>query len=58
MKEGALGHRVVHVAPFAVFYMTIFGYVVFGDVPGAPVWIGAAIVVASGLYLFHRERTK
>ena len=66
---GATGHymlAVAHryapstvIAPFLyqqVFYMAIFGYLVFGDVPGAPVWIGAAIVIASGLYLFYRER--
>ncbi len=46
-------------APFQyqqVVYMAVFGYVVFGDVPASAVWIGAAIVVTSGLYLFHRER--
>lgn len=58
----ALAHRYAPssvLAPFVyqqVVYMAIFGYLVFGDVPGAPVWIGAAIVIASGLYLFHRER--
>jgi drug/metabolite transporter (DMT)-like permease len=58
----ALAHRYAAsavLAPFVyqqVIYMTVFGYIVFGDVPGAPVWIGAAIVVASGLYLFQRER--
>jgi drug/metabolite transporter (DMT)-like permease len=31
---------------------------VFGDVPRAEVWIGAAIVIASGLYLFYRERQR
>ena len=36
--------------------MALIGYLVFGDVPGAPVWIGAAIVIGSGLYLFYRER--
>jgi drug/metabolite transporter (DMT)-like permease len=29
---------------------------VFGNVPDKETWIGAAIVVASGLYLFSRER--
>ena len=58
----ALAHRYAPsavLAPFVyqqVIYMAIFGYLVFGDVPGAPVWTGAAIVVVSGLYLFHRER--
>lgn len=59
----ALAHRYAPsavLAPFVyqqVIYTTVFGYVIFGDVPGAAVWIGGAIVVASGLYLFHRERT-
>jgi drug/metabolite transporter (DMT)-like permease len=58
----ALAHRYAPstvIAPFLyqqVIYMALFGYVVFGDVPAKPVWIGAAIVIASGLYLFHRER--
>ena len=32
------------------------GYLVFGDVPHRWTLVGAAIVVASGLYLLHRER--
>ena len=57
----ALAHRYAPatvIAPFLyqqVVYMTIFGYIVFGDVPAAPVWLGAGIVIASGLYLFARE---
>jgi hypothetical protein len=27
-------------------------------VPGAGVWIGSVIVIASGLYLFARERAR
>jgi len=58
----ALAHRYAPstvLAPFLyqqVFYMALFGYLVFGDVPSAAVWVGAAIVIASGLYLFARER--
>jgi drug/metabolite transporter (DMT)-like permease len=58
----ALAHRYAPasvIAPFLyqqVMYMAIFGYVVFGDVPPAAVGIGALIVIASGLYLFQRER--
>jgi drug/metabolite transporter (DMT)-like permease len=47
------------IAPFVylqVITMALFGYLVFGDVPAPAVWLGAAIVVASGLYLFYRER--
>lgn len=60
----ALAHRYAPstvIAPFLyqqVFYMALFGYLVFGDIPGTPVWIGAAIVIGSGLYLFHRERQR
>jgi drug/metabolite transporter (DMT)-like permease len=58
----ALAHRYApsHViAPFLyqqVVYMALFGYLVFGDLPSAGVWLGAPIVIASGLYLFARER--
>ena len=58
----ALAHRYAPssvIAPFLyqqVVYMALFGYLVFGDVPGAGVWLGAPIVIGSGLYLFARER--
>ena len=35
---------------------TILGFVVFGDFPEAATWFGVAIIVGSGLYVFHRER--
>ena len=47
------------VAPFLYFQlisMISFGFLVFGDVPDLQTLAGAAIVVASGIYLFHRER--
>ena len=56
----ALAHRYAPVevlAPFVyqqVIYMALIGYLVFGDVPDPAVWIGAAIVIGSGLYLFSR----
>ncbi|MGD9951220.1 MAG: DMT family transporter [Burkholderiales bacterium] len=58
----ALAHRYAPastLAPFLyqqILYMGLFGYLVFGSVPDAAVWAGAAIVVSSGLYLFARER--
>jgi drug/metabolite transporter (DMT)-like permease len=60
----AVAHRYAPasiLAPFLyqqVFYMALFGYLVFGDVPSPTVWLGAAIVIASGLYLFARERSR
>lgn len=35
---------------------TILGLVIFGDFPDPVTWIGVAIIVGSGLYVFHRER--
>ena len=58
----ALAHRYAPssvIAPFLyqqVIYMALFGYLVFGDVPSPGLWLGAAIVIGSGLYLFSRER--
>jgi len=58
----AVAHRYAPastLAPFLyqqILYMALFGYLVFGSVPDAAVWAGAAIVIASGLYLFTRER--
>ena len=58
----ALAHRYAPasvIAPFLyqqVIYVAVFGYLVFGDVPGTAVWAGAAIVIGSGLYLFSRAR--
>ncbi|MCB1461578.1 MAG: DMT family transporter [Nitratireductor sp.] len=35
---------------------TIFGFLVFSDFPDALKWLGIAIIVASGLFIFWRER--
>ncbi|HEX5320297.1 MAG TPA: DMT family transporter [Stellaceae bacterium] len=32
------------------------GYVIFGNFPDIPTWIGAAVIIASGLYIALRER--
>jgi drug/metabolite transporter (DMT)-like permease len=38
-----------------ILYMTLGGWLVFGQVPDSAVVIGAFIVVMSGLYLLWRE---
>lgn len=46
-------------APFVyvqIIWMTLIGFVLFGDVPDAMTVAGASVVVASGLYVFYRER--
>jgi drug/metabolite transporter (DMT)-like permease len=45
-------------APFeytSLVFATGFGYAIWGDVPDRFVLTGAAIVIASGLYILHRE---
>ena len=37
---------------------TLLAYLVFGDFPAPPVWLGIAIIVGSGLYVAHRERRR
>ena len=37
---------------------TLFGYLVFSDFPDGPTWVGIALIIASGLYIAHRERKK
>ena len=35
---------------------TIVGYIAFGDFPDFWTWVGTAIILSAGLYVFHRER--
>jgi drug/metabolite transporter (DMT)-like permease len=55
-------HRLAPAAVLSPFIYTqivqviILGYLVFGDVPSRWTLLGCAIVVASGLYILHRER--
>ncbi|MDK9696629.1 MAG: DMT family transporter [Siculibacillus sp.] len=41
---------------FQIVWMTLSGWLVFGDVPGAWTIAGASVVIASGLWLVHIER--
>jgi drug/metabolite transporter (DMT)-like permease len=41
-----------------LIWVIALGYAVFGDVPDAYTLTGASIVIASGLYVFHRERVR
>jgi len=68
---GALGHWLMILAhrqapastlsPFVytqIVYVTVLGFVIFGDLPDRWTLLGSAIVVSSGLYLLHRERVQ
>jgi drug/metabolite transporter (DMT)-like permease len=41
---------------FEIVVAVALGYAVFNDFPNAMTWAGIAVIVASGLYLIHRER--
>jgi drug/metabolite transporter (DMT)-like permease len=48
-------------APFGyiqITWTTALGFLIFGDVPDLSTLFGGAIVIGSGLYLWHRERAK
>lgn len=54
LKHGEVGL----VGPFkytSLLWAIVLGLLVWGDVPGLWTWVGAALVIASGLYIWHRE---
>ncbi len=66
---GGLGHftliKAFEVAPAAtvtpfgyasLIWATLYGFLLFGDLPDLWTVLGAAIIAGSGLYIFHRER--
>jgi len=58
MTQGFRLAPVAVVAPFeysSLVFAVGFGYLIWGDFPGLAVLGGAALVVASGLYILHRE---
>ena len=68
---GAAGHflfiKALEAAPASVLqpfnytvlvWATIIGFIFFDDLPDGPTIVGAAIIVASGLYTIYRERRR
>ncbi len=68
---GGIGHyliiRAFQLGPAAVMaplgYVelvgtTVLGYLIFGNFPDAWTWAGAAVIIASGLYIASRERQR
>ncbi|MFX4222306.1 MAG: EamA family transporter [Thalassobaculum sp.] len=54
LKYGEVGL----VGPFkytSLLWALLLGLLVWGDVPGPWTWAGAALVIASGLYIWRRE---
>jgi len=49
------------IAPFNYLQLigaALLGYLLFGDIPDFWSWVGAGVIVASGLYIGHRERIR
>jgi drug/metabolite transporter (DMT)-like permease len=68
---GGLGHfcliRALRLAPASVvapfsysslIWATLFGLTIWGDWPDFWTWVGAAAIIGSGLYIFHREHSR
>jgi drug/metabolite transporter (DMT)-like permease len=68
---GGLGHYFVArayvwapasvVSPFNYVQLlgaVVTGYLVFGDVPGASLWLGAGLIIGSGLFVLYTERRR
>jgi drug/metabolite transporter (DMT)-like permease len=46
------------VAPFSyssLIWAALFGWLFFSEWPDVWTWVGAALIISSGLYIFHRE---
>jgi drug/metabolite transporter (DMT)-like permease len=39
-----------------MIWVAMLGYAVFGDIPSTNMWVGTAVIVAAGGYVFYRER--
>ncbi|MGR3501837.1 DMT family transporter [Pseudaestuariivita sp.] len=39
-----------------LIWATFYGWLIFDDLPDVWTWVGAAVIVVSGLYTLHRER--
>ncbi|MEM7299594.1 MAG: DMT family transporter [Pseudomonadota bacterium] len=41
-----------------IIWGTMYGYLIFGQLPDGWTWVGTAIIIASGLYTLHREQIR
>ena len=51
--------QAVAVAPVhysIMIWSTFYGWMVFGDFPDGWTWVGAAVIMGTGIYTLHRER--
>ena len=48
-------------APFSysqMIWATTFGYLAFDSLPDGWTWVGAGVIILSGVYVWHRERVR
>lgn len=38
-----------------LIYATLFGWLLFSELPGLGTWVGAGIIVSASIYTVHRE---
>jgi len=58
MTEGYRTGEATVVAPFeygAIIYTTLIGLVIWGEIPDGWSWLGIAVIIASGLYVWRQE---
>ena len=41
-----------------IIWGSFYGYVIFGQFPDLLTWVGASVIILSGLYILHRERIR
>jgi S-adenosylmethionine uptake transporter len=54
--EIALASVIAPIHYSLIIWSTLYGWLVFGQLPDRWTWLGAAIIVGTGLYIMHRER--
>jgi drug/metabolite transporter (DMT)-like permease len=61
LTEAWASSQVSAIAPYSysgLLWSILLGWMVFGDVPGPAMLGGAALIVAAGLYILHREMVR
>ena len=41
-----------------IIWASLYGYLIFGQFPDIWTWTGSFVIMASGLYILHRERKR
>lgn len=41
-----------------LLWVTLIGWLIWDDIPSGATWLGASIIIGSGLYIVHRERKR